>query len=129
MAQEAAPKGMTNRKLRRLLAHNRSSNCAAAKIGDSAQSYLAVNRKRAPRRRGPAAILDIDDTDVAAEYQGQTPEVARHRQRRQVGRGDVAEANWGPTAENLGTLDAMPSVASGKSLGTDMSAPQQGDPI
>ena len=62
MAQKAALKGKANSKLRRLLARNRPSDCTGAKAVDSALFYKPVDQKSAPRWRGAAAILEIDET-------------------------------------------------------------------
>ena len=59
MAQGAAPKGVTNSKLLRLLAYNGPPNCADVQIGDSALVYEAPNRKSLPERRGAARILEF----------------------------------------------------------------------
>ena len=71
-AQEATMKGIANSNLRRLLAGNKSCNCADIDGGDTAQS-----RKSSPRYRGPAEILEIDETGVTASFQSQTFKVAR----------------------------------------------------
>ena len=55
MAQEAAQEEMANSKSRSLLARNPSFYCADVEVVDSAPFYKAVNRKSAPRRRGPAS--------------------------------------------------------------------------
>ena len=44
MAQEPASKEMADGEFRLLLAHNRSSNCADAKVKDLAFLHEAVNR-------------------------------------------------------------------------------------
>ena len=62
MAREAASKEVANSKLRRLLAYNKSFNCADVKIGDAVLLNKSTNKKSSPRRRGPAKILDIDET-------------------------------------------------------------------
>ena len=67
-AQEAALEEMTDSKLRRLLARIRSFEGADARAGYSARFYESVKRKSAPRRFGPAAILDFDDTGVTATF-------------------------------------------------------------
>ena len=77
MAQEAALKEVANSKLRRLLAHNKTFNCADIKVGDTALFYKAPHRKSHPRWRGPALILDIDETGVTVKYQTQSFKVAR----------------------------------------------------
>ena len=65
-AQEAALKEVANNKPRRLLARNISFNCADINVGDSALFYKVQNRKSLPGWRGPAEILDIDETGATA---------------------------------------------------------------
>ena len=77
MAQEAALKEIANSKLRRLLAFNKTFNCTDVKVGDSVLFYKAPHRKSHPRWRGPAVVLDIDDTGALVKYQTQTFKVAR----------------------------------------------------
>ena len=72
MAQEAALKQVANSKLRRLLAHNKTSNCADIKVGDAVLCPKAPHRRSQQRWRGPALILDIDETGVMVKYQTQS---------------------------------------------------------
>ena len=90
MAQEAALKEIANSRLRRFSAFNKSSTCADVKIGDAVLFYKARSKKSAPRRRGPALILDIDDACVTAEFQSHIFGVARFCVRKRGG-GDVEE--------------------------------------
>ena len=69
-AQDAALKQMTDCTMSRLLARNRSFDCADVKVGDSALFLKGVIRRRAPRRRGPAVILYFDDTGVTVRVHG-----------------------------------------------------------
>ena len=62
MAQEVALKEIVGNKLRGQLAENQSFECADVKVGDSVIFDGAVSRRSAPRRRGPAAILDVGET-------------------------------------------------------------------
>ena len=78
VAQEAAPEGVANSKLRPPSAYNKSFNCADIAIADSAPFQKRVNRKSAPRRRGTAKILDIDETGVTVKFQSP----ARYGERR-----------------------------------------------
>ena len=55
--QEATLKEVANSKLRRLLARNKTFNCADVDIGDMVLCYKAQNRKSLPRWRGPAKSL------------------------------------------------------------------------
>ena len=77
MAQAAALKEIAGAGHRRLLAYNKSFTCADVKIGDTALSYKAQSKKCTPRRRGPALILDIDETGAAAKSLSRTFKVAR----------------------------------------------------
>ena len=81
MSQEAAQKEVANSQLRRLLAYNKSCNCADAQAGDSSLFYKASSRKCAQRWRGPAKISDIDDSGATAKFRSQTFKVARYRVR------------------------------------------------
>ena len=72
MAQEAALKEVANSKLRSLLAYNQSFICADVKIGDTSLLRKSTNKKSAPRRRGPAQVLDIDETGATVKFQPQT---------------------------------------------------------
>ena len=89
MAQEAALEGVANSKVRRLLAHNKSSNCANVKIGDSVLSLKAVCRESAPQYLRPARVSAIDETGLAVELQSQTFKVARFCAREEVQAQDV----------------------------------------
>ena len=71
MAQEAALKEVAKSKLRRLLAYNKTFNCADIKVGDSVLFYKAPHRKSQPRWRGPAPVLDVDETGVMVKYRTQ----------------------------------------------------------
>ena len=66
-AQEAARKKVANSKLRRLPAYNTPFDCADIEIGDSALFFRAANRKSEPKWGGPACILGIDETGMAAQ--------------------------------------------------------------
>ena len=120
MAQDAALNGMAKSKLRRLMAQARSFNCADAAVGHS-----AVNCKSASRRRGPAAILDIEvlrsrgETDVATSSESKNFKVARFCVRRQIDSKDVGEVNWKPASGTWDTLGGAPSVALGKTIGNE----------
>ena len=71
-------KGVANSGLRRLLAYNKSLDCAAVQVGVSFRFYRAASRKSAPRQRGQAKILGIDDAGVTVKFQGQTFKVAQY---------------------------------------------------
>ena len=92
MARGAALREVAKSKLRRLLARNKTFNCADIKVGDSVlfsdikvgDSILKFTiRKSQPRRRGPAFILDIDETGAMVKHQTQSFKVARYCVRKQ----------------------------------------------
>ena len=129
-SQEDAPTEAADRKLRRPVAHNRSPNSADVTDGDSVHVSKAVNRKSAPRRRGPAAILEIDETGATDKFQTKTFDMAPRCVRRQVDPKGVSDVSWNPASENAGALDGMPSVSSGKTIGNGRPLQEEGgDPI
>ena len=68
------------------------------RIGGAELFHKAVNRKGAPRWRGPAKILDIDDAGVTVKFQSQTFEEAQYCVREKVEGKDVEGAEWGPAS-------------------------------
>ena len=72
MAQEAALREIANSWLRRLLALNKSSTCAAVKISDTVLFYNARSKESAPHWRGPALIVDTGEAGVTVKFQSQT---------------------------------------------------------
>ena len=88
-AQEAALKEIANSKLRRLLAYNKTFDCADIKVGGSVLFYKAPRKKSNPRWRGPAAILDIDESGVVLKFQPQSFKVARYCVRRKLEEKDL----------------------------------------
>ena len=83
-AQEAAMKEIANSKLRRLLAYNKTFECTDIKMGDTVLFYKSPHRKSHPRWRGPAKILDIDETGVTVKFQSQSFKVALFCVRRKL---------------------------------------------
>ena len=77
VAQAAALKEIASSLPRRLLAFNKSPTCTDVKIGDTVLLYKGRSKKSIPRWRGPALILDIDETGATAELQSRTFKVAR----------------------------------------------------
>ena len=73
------------------MAFNKSFACADVKIGDIALYYRAQKKKNTPRQRGPALILDIDETGVTAKSQTRIFEVARFCVGKKGGEGDAVE--------------------------------------
>ena len=59
--KEAALQEVANSELRRALAYNKSFNSTAVLIGDTALFHKSRNKKSAPRWRGPAKLLKIDE--------------------------------------------------------------------
>ena len=90
-AQEATLKEVANSKLRRLLARNKTFNCAEIDVGDMVLFYKAQSRKSAPRWRGPAKVLEIDDSEVTVSFQSQTFKVARYLLRRRMKDSEIQE--------------------------------------
>ena len=77
-AQAATLREIAHSKLRRLLARNKTFNCAERDVGDMALFYKAQNRKSSPRRRGPAEVLEIDEAGATVSFQRQNSKVARY---------------------------------------------------
>ena len=84
MAQEAALKKVATSKLRRLMARNKAFNCTDIKVGGSVLFYNSPRRKSQPHWRGPAWVLDIDETGAMVKFQTQSFKVARYCVRKQV---------------------------------------------
>ena len=91
-------KEVASSKLRRLLAYNKTFHCADNKVGDLVLFYEAPRQKSQPRWRGPALILDIDETGATAKYQTQSFKVAWYSVRKHVketsvgsGAGDIQD--------------------------------------
>ena len=61
MAQEATPEEAANSKIRRLLVRNKSFERPDVSAGYSVLFLEPVARKRLPRQRRPAVVLDIDE--------------------------------------------------------------------
>ena len=90
-------------------------------VGDSVLFYEASHRKSAPRWRGPAKILAVDDTGATVKFHGRTFRVDAQ---------DVGRVDWNPNLGSPNTLDGMPSVALGRPQGADrMSLGRDGGPI
>ena len=107
MAQEAALKGIATGRLRKFLAYDKSFACANVNIVDTALLYKAQNKKGAPRWRGLASILHIDEAGVAVEFQSRTFKVARFCVRGKVEDAQVGGDEVDPLKERLraGGLD------------------------
>ena len=80
----AALKDKTVRELRRLLAPTKSCNRADVASEDPALSCNAVNRKKAPRRRGPAKVVYLGETGVTVEFGSRTSKAARYCVRKEM---------------------------------------------
>ena len=91
----SALKEIANSKLRRLLAYNITFGCVDIKVGDLVPVYKAPQPKSNPRWRGPAAILDIDESGATLEFQSQYSKVTRYCVRRKVEEKDLPQ---GPAA-------------------------------
>ena len=126
VGQKAALTETANSEPRRLLARNHSFYCAEVKAEYSLLFSNSVSRKSAPRRRGTAAISDIDEAGVTTRFRGQTFKVARFCVCRQVAPKDAGEVEWNPAPGSLDSLDGAPSVTSGKEFGNDWPLPVTG---
>ena len=96
MAQEATLKEITNSRLRRLLAFNKSFTCTDVKTGDTVLFSNAKRKKSAPRRRGPVLISDIDEAGATAKFKSEFFKVARFWVRKQGEEKDVEDAELDP---------------------------------
>ena len=106
LAQEAAVREAADSQLYRLLAHNRSFNCTYVAMGDPALFHDAVNHANALGWRGPAAILDTDETGATVKFHSQKLEVAGSR--KQMGEKDVGEVEWDPASGSMLSWDGSP---------------------
>ena len=95
------------------------------KVGNSATCYKPARRKSARHRMRPAAIREIDDTGVAAKFQGQTLRVSRCCGCRQVEPKDVGDVNWNPASGGMDGPRGLPSSASGRRDGDGL-FPEEG---
>ena len=114
MAQEAALTEIANSSLRRLSAFNKSSARTDVQIGDTVLPFKAQRGKGTSRRRGPALILDIDETGVKVKFRSQTFKVGRFPVRK---KGD--EKIWGgaeldPLIVRFRRIDAVLGLNRGK---------------
>ena len=80
---------IANSKLRRLLERNKTFDYVDIKAGGSVLSYKAPRKKSNPRRRGPATMLDIDESGVVLKFQPQPFKVARYCVRRKLEEKDL----------------------------------------
>ena len=78
MGEAAASKEVANGESRRLSAYNKSSNSTDAQAGNSVLLYVAPGRQGAPRWRGSAKVIGIDDAGVTVKFQSQTFKAARY---------------------------------------------------
>ena len=75
---------------------NQTFECGDTAVGDSAIFCGQISRKSAPKWRGPAIILDIDETGVTVKFRSQTFKIARYRVRKRAG---------SPPRTQIGTRD------------------------
>ena len=90
-ARDATLKESARSRLRRLLARNKSFNCADIAAEDFVLFRRAQSRKISPRWRGPAKILEIDRAGVTVSFQSQTFKEARYCVRKRLKATDVAD--------------------------------------
>ena len=77
------------------------------RIGDSALCYKAVNRKSTPRWRGPAKILDINETGVTSKFQSRTFKDARYCVGKKEETTDAEEVDGNPASDQWGKRDGV----------------------
>ena len=70
-----------------------------------------------PGRRGPATLLDIDDTGVTVESHWRAPRVARLCVRKRMDSNDLGDLDWHPVPGRLDELPVRPPSVSGKCVG------------
>ena len=92
MAQGTLLKGMPNGNLLRISDCDKTFSSTDIEVGDSAALCQQLRRKSAPGWRGPAIILDFDDTGATAKFQRQTFKIARASGQTSRGAGAGAEA-------------------------------------
>ena len=96
MAQGTASKKIAHNSLRRLLADNKSFDCADRKVAGAGIFCKLPGRKSAPKWRGPTYIRGIDETGVAAKFRGSTFKVARFCVRERVDPMEVGNLERNP---------------------------------
>ena len=101
-------KEVANSKLRELLAYNKSFDYTDGETGETAPLYKSAKKKSAPRRRGPAKILDVDETGVTMKSQSQTFKEARYCVRKQVEETDVDDDELDPLHVRMRTVGPAP---------------------
>ena len=69
MAQGAALEEMASSELGLLLAHKRSFACTGVEARNSALLHKIARREGAPRRVGPAVVLEIYVRGVAVKFE------------------------------------------------------------
>ena len=113
MTREATSKKIANSKLRWSSARTKSFENAALLPGGSALFYKSVARRSAPERRGPAVILDFDETGVTLKFQSQTSDVGRLCVGKRVEPKDIRGLGWDPASGLDMDTDVWPSLIRG----------------
>ena len=80
----------------------------ACESGSPSDFSRAFNRKSAPRRRGPAVILNINGAGAAVEFQSPSFAAARYCVERKLDAKDAGVVACNPVSENSDTLDGIP---------------------
>ena len=78
--------------------------------GGSVILFKLIGRDGAPKRGGPAAALDTDETVLPVDFQGQTFKVACSCAGTRQDPKEVANAESGPAFSPGGEGDARPSL-------------------
>ena len=90
-AQEAMLIEVAKSKLRRFSAHNQTVNCMDVSVGDMVLFYENPNRKGLPRWKGPAKVLELDETGVTVSFESKIFKVTRFCIRRRVPEPDIID--------------------------------------
>ena len=73
------------------LAFNQSITCMDVSVGDWVLFYQTPNLKGLSRWKGPAKVLELDETGVILSFGSETFKVARFRVRRWVSESEVVD--------------------------------------
>ena len=92
---------IAERKVRRILAFNNSFDSASVRVGDEVLFYEAPPRQSAPRWRGRAKVLPLDESGATLSFQGQTFKAARHCVRKKVRASVESEASLEDAFDDL----------------------------
>ena len=86
-----------------------------------------ASRKSAPTWRGPAAVLDIDEKGVAADFRAKTSRVARYCARKRADSKNAGEAELVPVSDRSDEPEVWLSAVSSMMRGGDAAQPAKED--